>query len=242
MKKLAYMTILILILVVAPPLWSVDDPGRILDSGKHAITKQVQQSLSPQEIIELFKKGNQRFVSGETIGHNYRQEMLETAADQFPPAIVLSCIDSRTAPEIVFDLGIGDIFDVRVAGNIVNEDIAGSMEYATKKAGSKVVLVMGHTDCGAVKGAVADLKLGNLTGLLAKLKPAVDALDKSAGKRSSKNKKFVDAAALENVKLTIENIRRISPVLRELEKEQKILITGCLYDIKTGQVTFIDEN
>lgn len=129
-----------------------------------------------------------------------------------------------------------------MAGNIVNEDIAGSMEYATKKAGSKVVLVMGHTGCGAVKGAVDDLKLGNLTGLLAKLKPAVEALGESAGKRTSKNKRFVDAAALENVKLTIENIRRISPVLRELEKEQKILITGCLYDIKTGQVTFIDED
>ena len=242
MKNSAALIALIIFIVAASPLWSVDDPDKILEPGEHAITKQVQQSLTPREIIELFKEGNRRFMSGKTIGHNFRQEMFETALDQFPPAIVLSCIDSRTAPEIVFDAGIGDFFDVRVAGNIVNEDIAGSMEYATKVAGSKVVLVMGHTSCGAVKGAVADLKLGNLTGLLAKLKPAVDALGKSAGERTSKNKKFVDAAALENVKLTIENIRRISPVLSEMEKKGKILITGCLYDIKTGQVTFLEDN
>ncbi len=242
MKHNAFLTALLILLAAASPLWSADDPDKVLEPGEHAITRQVQKSLTPREIIELLKEGNRRFMSGKTIGHDYRQEMRETAEAQYPPAIVLSCIDSRTTPEIVFDLGIGDIFDVRVAGNIVNEDIAGSMEYATKVAGSKLVLVMGHTGCGAVKGAVDDLKLGNLTGLLAKLKPAVEALGKSAGKRTSNNKKFVDAAALENVKLTIENIRRISPVLRELEKEQKILITGCLYDIKTGQVTFIDED
>ena len=236
------MTALLILLAAASPLWSADDSDKMLEPGEHAITKQVQQSLSPREIIELLKEGNRRFMSGKTIGHNYRQEMFETAEAQYPPAIVLSCIDSRAAPEIVFDLGIGDIFDVRVAGNIVNEDIAGSMEYATKVAGSKLVLVMGHTGCGAVKGAVEDVKLGNLTGLLAKLKPAINALDNSAGERTSKNKKFVDTVALENVKLTIENIRRISPVLRELEKEQKIFITGCLYDIKTGQVIFLDEN
>ena len=242
MKSKALLTILIFLAVAESPLLGVDDPEKILEPGKQAITKQVQQSLAPREIIELLKEGNRRFMSGKTIGHNYRREMFETAEAQYPPAIVLSCIDSRAAPEIVFDVGIGDIFDVRVAGNIVNADIAGSMEYATKMAGSKVVLVMGHTGCGAIKGAIEDVKLGNLTGLLAKLKPAIEALHHSEGEWTSKNKKFIDAAALENVKLTIENIRRISPVLRELEKEQKILITGCLYDIKTGQVTFIDEN
>ena len=242
MKSKALLTILIILVVDESPLLGVDGPEKILEPGKQTITKEVQQSLSPREIIELLKEGNRRFTSGKTIGHNYRQEMFETAEAQYPPAIVLSCIDSRTAPEIVFDLGIGDIFDVRVAGNIANEDIAASMEYATKVAGSKLVLVMGHTGCGAVKGAVEDVKLGNLTGLLAKLKPAINALGNSAGERTSKNKKFVDAAASKNVKLTVENIRRISPVLRELEEAQKILITGCLYDIKTGQVTFIDEN
>ncbi len=241
MKRKALMTLLIILVVVESPVLGVDDSPKILEPGKQAITERVQQSLSPRAVIELLKKGNRRFMSGKTIGHNYRQEMFETAEAQYPPAIVLSCIDSRAAPEIVFDLGIGDIFDVRVAGNIVNEDIAGSMEYATKVAGSKVVLVMGHTGCGAVKGAVEDVKLGNLTGLLAKLKPAINALGNSAGERTSKNKKFVDAAAWENVKLTIENIRRISPVLRELEKEQKILITGCLYEIKTGRVLFLGE-
>lgn len=242
MKKKAFLTILIILLSAVSPLAGADDSGRTAESGSMAITKQVQQSLSPREVLALLKEGNRRFVSGKTFGHDYRREIRETAEAQYPPAIFLSCIDSRVAPEIVFDLGIGDIFDVRVAGNIVNADIAGSMEYATKMAGSKLVLVMGHTGCGAVKGAVEDLKLGNLTGLLAKLKPAIRATNHSAGERTSKNKKFVDAAALENVKLTIENIRRVSPVLRQLENDNKILITGCLYDIKTGKVTFIDEN
>jgi len=242
MKSKAFLTILIILTLSGSPLLGMDGPENIVEPGKQTITKQVQQSLSPQKIIELLKQGNRRFMSGKTIGHNYRREMSETAEAQYPPAIVLSCIDSRVAPEIIFDLGIGDVFDVRVAGNIVNEDIAGSMEYATKMAGSKLVLVMGHTGCGAIKGAVDDLKLGNLTGLLAKLKPAIKTLSHSAANRTSKNNKFVDAAALVNVKLTIDNIRRISPVLRELEKKQKILITGCLYDIKTGRVTFTDEN
>ncbi len=241
MKSQSFLTILILIFTATSPLLSVDDPDRVLESGEHAITKRIQQTMTPHEIIGYLKKGNQRFMSGNMLRHNYLQEMRETSSDQYPPAIVLSCIDSRTAPEIVFDVGIGDIFDARVAGNIMNEDIAGSLEYATKVAGSKVVLVMGHTGCGAVKGAVDDIKLGNLTGLLAKIKPAVDAVDQTAGARTSKNRKFVDTAAIENVKLTIENIRRISPVLRELEKENKILITGCLYDIKTGRVLFLDE-
>jgi carbonic anhydrase len=240
MKNAALLTILIILLMAASPLLGVDDPDKILETGEHAITKRIQQTLTPQEIIAHLKKGNQRFMSGKTLKYNFRQEMLETAEDQYPPAIVLSCIDSRAAPEIVFNVGIGDIFDVRVAGNIVNEDIAGSIEYATKIAGSKLVLVMGHTNCGAVKGAAGNVKLSKLSGLLAKLQPALDAVGNKAGKRSPKNKKFVDAAALENVKLTIENIRRISPMLSELEKEQKILITGCLYDIKTGQVTFLD--
>ena len=241
MKKTIFLTILITVLAAVPPPSVADDSDRTTESGAMAITKQVQQSLSPREVIELLKEGNRRFLSGKTFGHNYRRELSETAEAQYPPAIILSCIDSRVAPEIVFDLGIGDIFDVRVAGNIVNKDIAGSMEYATKMVGSKLVLVMGHTGCGAVKGAIEDLKLGNLTGLLAKLKPAIKVLNHSAEERSSKNKKFVDAAALENVKLTIENIRRISPVLREQEKEKKILITGCLYDVKTGRVIFLDE-
>ena len=134
MKSKAFLTILIFLVVVESPLLGVDDPDKILETGKQANTKQVQQSLSPREIIELLKGGNRRFISGRTIGHDYRREMSETAEAQYPPAIVLSCIDSRVAPEIVFDVGIGDIFDVRVAGNIVNADITGSMEYATKMA------------------------------------------------------------------------------------------------------------
>jgi carbonic anhydrase len=196
--------------------------------------------VSPRDVIELFKAGNRRFLSGKILNHNYRQQVRETASAQFPPAIVLCCIDSRVAPEIVFDVGIGDIFDVRVAGNIANRDIVGSMEYACKVAGSKVVLVMGHTNCGAVKGTIDGVALGNLTGLLAKIKPAVDASDHVAGERTSKNKKLVNAAAKENVRLTIEKIRRISPVLRQLEEEKKLIIAGCIYDVKSGRVTFLD--
>ena len=210
-------------------------------SDKLVVTKELQQSMSPREIIELFKLGNQRFLRGETIGHDYLREMRETASAQFPVAIVLSCIDARVAPEIVFDTGIGDIFDARVAGNIVNRDIAGSMEYACRVAGSKVVLVMGHTGCGAVKGVVDKVELGNLTGLLAKIKPAVDGVENVPGKRSSKNAEFVDAAVRMNVLLTVKKIRKISPVLAELEKKEKILITGCIYDLKTGQVVFLPD-
>jgi carbonic anhydrase len=240
MKYGVFLLLLIILLAPASLLSGVDNSRKILQSGEHAVTKELQQSLSPREIIELLKEGNRRFMSGKTIGHNYQQQARESASAQFPPAVVLSCIDSRVVPEIVFDTGLGDIFDVRVAGNIVNRDIAGSMEYACNVTGSKVVLVMGHTSCGAVKGTLDGVKLFNLTGLLSKLKPAVDAMAKVAEERTSKNKKLVDAAALENVKLTVEKIRSISPVLRQMEQENKILITGCLYDIKSRAVMFLD--
>ena len=235
-----YLSILTIFLVVASPLLCTAGSQETLRSGEQIVTKERQQSLSPQEIIERFKEGNRRFLSGKTIGHNYLRQMSKTSSAQFPPAIVLSCIDSRVSPEIVFDLGLGDIFDARVAGNIVNKDIAGSMEYACKVTGSKVVLVMGHTGCGAIKGAVDGVELGNLTGLLAKLKPAVDAVGNITGERTSKNKKLVDAAARENIQLTVKKIRSISPLLHKMEQEKKILITGCLYDVRSGLVEFLE--
>jgi carbonic anhydrase len=240
MHKNRWLPILIILGVVASLLFCTAGSQETLRSGEQVVTKERQQSLSPQEIIERFKEGNRRFLSGKTIGHNYLYQMSETASAQFPPAIVLSCIDSRVSPEIVFDLGLGDIFDARVAGNIVNKDIAGSMEYACKVTGSKVVLVMGHTSCGAIKGAIDGVELGNLTGLIAKLKPAVDAVGNIAGERTSKNKKLVDAAARENIQLTVKKIRSISPLLHQMERDKKILITGCLYDVRSGQVEFLD--
>jgi carbonic anhydrase len=164
-------------------------------------------------------------------------EQRASASGQYPAAVLLSCIDSRAPAEVIMDLGIGDIFNCRVAGNVENDDILGSMEFACKLAGAKVVLVMGHTACGAVKGAIANAELGNLTGLLAKIKPAVQATSYT-GDRSATNYDFVDAVARKNVELTIENIRKGSPVLVQLEIKGDIKITGAMYNLKTGAVEF----
>jgi len=204
-----------------------------------ALNKEWQESLTPEQIIDLAKKGNQRFISGAPIQRNYQQDITATKKGQYPAAIVLSCIDSRAPAEIVFDAGIGNIFNARVAGNIVDPDLAGSMEYACKVAGSKLVLVMGHTNCGAVKGAIDDVKLGNLTQLLAKLRPAVDALHDFPGEHNSHNKKYVDAVATKNVQLTVENVRQISPILKELEAKKQIMIVGAMYNVSTGKVDFL---
>ena len=162
-----------------------------------------------------------------------------TAAGQYPHAVVLSCIDSRAPAEIIFDTGIGDIFNARIAGTIADADLVGSMEFACAVSGAKLVRVMGHTNCGAIKGAIDRVELGNLTGLLKKIEPAVDSVRNVPGDRTSKNKKFVEAVAESNVRLTVERIRELSPILRDMEKEGKIRITGCIYDLETGRVRFL---
>jgi len=204
-----------------------------------AMTKDWQQALTPQEIVDLAKAGNQRFLKDEREDRDYLHDQAATAAGQHPAACVLSCIDSRAPAEIILDAGIGDMFNARIAGNFVDRDVAGSMEFACALAGAKVVLVMGHTSCGAIKGAIDGAKLGNLTGLLEKLTPAVAAVKDAAGPRTSKNAAFVDAVATENVRLTMQEIRSISPVLAGLEKEAKIVIAGAMYDVATGAVTFL---
>ena len=203
------------------------------------LNKEWQEILTPSQILALAKEGNQRFVSGETVDRDYRADVRATGKGQYPAAIVLSCIDSRAPAEIVFDAGIGNIFNARVAGNTVDPDMAGSMEYACKVAGSKVVLVMGHTNCGAVKGAIDNVKLGNLTQLLERLRPAVEAMHAFPGEHSSHNKAYVDAVAKKNVQLTVEGVRQISPILKELEQEKKIVIAGAMYDVSTGKVDFL---
>ena len=176
----------------------------------------------------------------------YKRQLLnqvkDTSTGQFPFATILSCIDSRVSSELIFDQGIGDIFSVRVAGNFVNEDILGSMEFACKLAGTKVIVVLGHTACGAVKGACDDAKLGNLTALLSKIKPAVEAVTEpaDASLRNSGNIDFVNTVAEKNVSMTIDNIRTESPVLKEMEDEGAIKIVGAMYDIKNGSVTFYE--
>ena len=206
-----------------------------------ALTKEAQARISPMGAIEILKQGNDRFVKNRKVERDLLEQVRETATGQYPFATILSCIDSRVSAELVFDQGVGDIFSVRVAGNIVNEDLLGSMEFACKLAGTKVIVVLGHTSCGAVKGACDDAHLGNLTTLLSKIKPAVQAVSEpeDPAKRTSKNLHFVDRVAEANVRLTLENIRRLSPVLRIMEEDGEIAMVGAMYDISTGEVRFM---
>lgn len=207
---------------------------------KHVLTKEMRDSLSPQKILSLMEEGNQDFINGNWIQWDYLYEQQKTATGQYPAAIILSCIDSRAPAEIIFNLAIGDAFNARVAGNFLNTDIAGSMEYACKVAGAKVILVMGHTNCGAVKGAIDNVQLGNLTSMLKNIKPAIEAVQNIEGERNSKNKAFVNAVARKNVLLTMQDIQKTSPVLKEMEDKGGIIIAGSMYDVETGKVEFFD--
>lgn len=207
-----------------------------------AQTKESQSRITPEGAVRLLKEGNARFLENKNANRNLLDQVSQTAGGQYPFATILSCIDSRVSAELIFDQGVGDIFSVRVAGNIVNEDLLGSMEFACKLAGTKVIVVLGHTSCGAVKGACDDAKMGNLTVLLSKIKPAVAAVTEPEDPkmRNSKNLDFVDDVAEMNVKLTIEDIRRKSRVLQDMEEFGEIQIRGAMYDVKTGKVTFMD--
>jgi carbonic anhydrase len=202
-----------------------------------ALTQKQRDAMTPDDIIAALKRGNERFRAGERHPRNYLREQRASATGQHPMLVLLSCIDSRAPAEVIMDLGIGEIFNCRVAGNIANEDILGSMEFACKLSGSKIALVMGHTACGAIKGAIDDAKLGNLTALLAKIRPAVEATEFD-GERSAKNPAFVDAVARKNVELTMGVIRERSPILREMEDRKTIDIVGSMYDIATAKVDF----
>jgi carbonic anhydrase len=203
-----------------------------------AQTKESQDQMTAASALQELKDGNQRFIQKKQLSRDLMQQVSETSTGQFPFATVLSCIDSRVSSELIFDQGIGDIFSVRIAGNFVNEDILGSMEFASKLAGTKLVLVLGHTACGAVKGACDHARLGNLTALINKIEPAVDAVKEPADEsmRNSSNIDFVNDVAEVNVKMTIDNIRAQSQVLKEMEDAGKIQILGGMYDIKTGEV------
>ena len=202
-----------------------------------ALTKEARDQMTADQILEKWKEGNLRFREGRKIQRDFLAEQKATASGQFPAGVVLSCIDSRAPAEILFNLGLGDIFNARIAGNIENPDILGSMEFTTKLAGAKVVLVMGHSACGAVAGAIADAKLGNLTQLLAKIQPAIKATAYT-GDRTADNVEFVDAVARKNVELTMADIRKNSQVIAELEKAGAVKIAGAFYNLKTGAVEF----
>jgi carbonic anhydrase len=205
-----------------------------------AHTKETQSKMTPELALQALKEGNQRFSNQNKVDRNLLEQVNDTSTGQYPFATILSCIDSRVSSELIFDQGIGDIFSVRIAGNFVNEDILGSMEFACKLAGTKLVLVLGHTACGAVKGACDHARLGNLTALINKIEPAVEAVTEpqDTNLRNSGNAAFVDAVAKKNVEMTIDAIRNSSSVLADMEREGSIQIVGGMYDIKTGQVHF----
>lgn len=207
-----------------------------------AHTRETQATMTPQKSLEYLKEGNQRFQNNLKANRNLLEQVNDTSDGQFPFATILSCIDSRVSAELVFDQGLGDIFSVRIAGNFVNEDILGSMEFACKLAGTKLIVVLGHTSCGAIKGACDDAKMGNLTKLIEKITPAVKAViePKDISLRNSKNLEFVDTVAEKNVQLTIDRIHKESPILSEMEKIGEILIIGAMYDINNGAVTFFE--
>jgi len=203
-------------------------------------TKETQSKMTPESSLQNLRDGNKRFQENVRLSRNLVQQVRETASGQYPYATVLSCIDSRVSSELIFDQGMGDLFSIRIAGNFVNEDILGSMEFACKLAGTKLVVVLGHTACGAVKGACDHARLGNLTTLINKIEPAVAAVSEPGDEslRNSKNIDFVNQVAEKNVMMTIENIRNQSPVLVEMEKNHEIKIIGGMYDISNGEVTF----
>lgn len=201
------------------------------------LTKEMRNALTPENSLQMIKDGNHRFVTNLKMNRNLLQQVNDTSDEQYPFAFILSCIDSRTSAELIFDQGLGDIFSCRIAGNILNEDILGSMEFACKVAGAKLVMVLGHSECGAIKGACNNVKMGNLTGLLKKIQVVVKRVSK-IGQVNTKSQDFVELVSKENVKNVLNNIPKKSKIIRDLVKDKKIIIVGAMYDISSGKVDF----
>jgi carbonic anhydrase len=205
------------------------------------LTKEMQTAITPIMALDLLKEGNKRFISNLKLNRNLLQQANETSDGQHPFAVILSCIDSRTSAELIFDQGLGDVFSVRIAGNIVNEDILGSMEFGCKVAGSKIIVVLGHTKCGAIKGACDHVEMGNLTALLSKITPAVENEIQTLENRNANNSVFVENVAAINVKQTVQAIMERSPILSEMINSGQIGIIGGMHEISTGEVTFYSD-
>lgn len=206
---------------------------------EHVITKERQSKMTPHSVLDSLIQGNREYVAGRFVVRNSSVRIQEAVAGQHPEAIILSCIDARVPVEDIFQRGIGDLFVARVAGNVVNDDILGSIEYATKVSGSKLIVVLGHGDCGAVKSAIKQVKLGNITTLLEKIEPAVERADGSfEGEKKYSNPAYMDAVSCHNVDIAIETIRANSPVIREMEEKGEVMVIGAFYDIHTGEVMF----
>ena len=205
------------------------------------LTKEMQEKLTPQQALTLLKEGNKRFINNLKINRNLLQQVNETSEGQYPFAFILSCIDSRTSAELIFDQGLGDIFSCRIAGNILNSDIVGSMEFACKISGSKIIVVLGHTKCGAISGACANVEIGNLTGLLAKIRPAIDAEVATMKDVTSVNSNFIENVTHHNIRLTLKQIPEQSPILAKMIQDGKIILVGAIYNVETGAVNFFED-
>lgn len=205
------------------------------------LTQEEQANLTPEQVLTLLKEGNQRFVAGTLTARDHSKQVRDAALGQYPKAVILSCLDSRIPVEDVFDRGIGDIFVARVAGNFENTDILGSMEFACKVSGSKLVLVLGHESCGAIRGAIDGVELGNITAMLANIKPAIDHFKSYDGEKTSRNPEFVKMVTKQNVLATIDRIRTNSPILKEMELQGDIKIVGGIYNMETGQVDLLEQ-
>ncbi len=218
--------------------------GACSHGGSHGtsdvLTASEQRALTPSRVLSDLKRGNERFVAHRGTDYNYVAQAEKTASGQHPKAIILGCVDSRVPPEVIFDQGIGDVFVGRVAGNFENVDLLGSMEFATAVAGSKLIVVLGHTACGAVKGAIDQARLGNLTELLAEIEPAIGAVPHDPADRTSKNTDFVNAVIEANVRQTVRDIKDRSPVITDLVQRGDLMVVGAIYDLESGRVTWLD--
>jgi carbonic anhydrase len=222
----------------SPPAAAPSAGSQSKDATLLVQTKESQAAMTPDEAFAMLRAGNARFVAGQPKARNLPAQVRATASGQYPFAVILSCLDSRQPVELIFDQGIGDVFNARVAGNVLNDDILGSLEFACKVSGAKVIVVLGHTNCGAVKGAIGNVELGHLSGLLDKIKPAADTVPSDVRPRDSKNEQFVQAVADANVRLVMKEIPDRSPILREMIEQHKVLLVGGMYDLATGQVDF----
>jgi len=232
MKKWFYLLLTLLTLTLLTSAFAIKQPP--------LIDKTYQSNLTPDQALQLLKQGNARFMSHQRLQKDLIKKATLSAKGQYPAALVLGCIDSRVPPEIVFDQNVGNIFVSRVAANVINKDVLGGMEFATKVAGAKLIVILGHDACGAVKGACQNVKLGNLTHLLAQVQPAIEKTTKAFGKKECNREKFIDAAAANNVRNVVKAIPKRSKVIRQLIAQGKIKLVGAMYDLNTGKVTFLN--
>lgn len=219
---------------------NMQSESETVELSSDVLTADDQAELTPDEIIQQMKDGNERYINNNLTPRDYQAQVQATAGGQYPSAIVISCVDSRVPVETVFDMGVGDIFVARVAGNFVNEDILGSAEFATAAAGSKVVIVMGHESCGAVKSAIDGVEMGNITAMLDKIEPAIDMTQNFDGEQTSSNNEYVTEVVNNNVVHTISEMRERSSIIADLERNGDVVIMGAFYDLDTGEVTFLE--